>query len=248
MFEHYISRMKKLIVPLFLMIPTIATADCVILVHGLARSHNSMLVMQQALSNADYNVVSISYPSTREPLEELVTSGLPQAIADCPEQKIHFVTHSMGGILVRMYLAQAKPQNLGRVVMLAPPNKGSELADKLKGWQLYEMINGPAGMALGTGEGSAENGLGSADFELGVIAGNRSLNPFYSAMIKGADDGKVSVGETKVSGMDDHIILPVTHTFMMNSPQVIAQTKLFLENGKFDPNLSYADAMLLSYE
>jgi len=240
--------MKSFISLLFLIFPSVAAADCVILVHGLARSHNSMLVMQHALDNADYQVINISYPSTRQPLEQLVTRGLPQAIASCPKQKIHFVTHSMGGILVRMYLAQAKPQNLGRVVMLAPPNKGSGLADKLKGWQLYEMINGPAGMALGTGAGSAENGLGSADFELGVIAGNRSLNQFYSAMIKGADDGKVSVSETKISGMDDHIVLPVTHTFMMNSPQVIAQTKLFLENGKFDPNLSYADAMLLSYE
>ena len=241
-----LMRMKKIITLILLLFPSVCAADCVVLVHGLARSNSSMLVLEKTLDNAGYEVVNISYPSTRKPLEELVAIGLPDAISGCAGKKVHFVTHSMGGILVRMYLAQAKPENMGRVVMLAPPNKGSELADKLKGWQLYEMINGPAGMALGTGEGSAENGLGAVDFELGVIAGNRSLNPFYSAMIKGEDDGKVSVKETQIAGMDDHIILPVTHTFMMNSPEVIAQTRLFLKNGAFDSDLSYADAVRMS--
>lgn len=213
-----------------------AGADGVILLHGLARSAVSMGKLETRLADAGYVVVNIDYPSRTAGIGKLSEEVINTALADprlrsC--EKIHFVTHSLGGILVRAYIAKFQITKLGRVVMLGPPNQGSEVVDRIGPWKLFKCINGPAGGELGTGPDSLPNRLGPVDFDLGVIAGNRSINWINSTMIEGPDDGKVSVERTKVAGMKEHVVFRVTHPMMMKNRAVIDATLRFLATGSF---------------
>lgn len=223
-----------------LLVPQISPAqqqECVVLLHGLARTSNSLNKIESALIAAGFLVSNMGYPSTRAKVEQLSVDAVGAGISNCDSmaaEKIHFVTHSLGGILVRYYFANNKHQKLGRVVMLAPPNQGSEMVDSWKKLPGYSLWNGPAGDQLGTDEHSVPLSLGPVDFDLGVIAGNRSINPFLSQFLPNPDDGKVSVASTRVEGMRDHLVLPVSHTWMMRNDQLITQVIYYLQHGSFN--------------
>ncbi len=208
--------------------------DCVILLHGLARTSASMEKMDKELTREGYAVVNHSYPSRDKDVKSLASREIPRALNACPAtEKVHFVTHSLGGIVLRQYLSDSSIDNLGRTVMLAPPNQGSQVVDKLKTFPGYKLLNGPAGMELGTDADSVPSRLGKADFEVGIIAGTRSMNLILSTMLPNPDDGKVSVENTKLEGMTDHISIAVSHPFIMRNDDVIEQVIFFLDKGRF---------------
>ena len=217
--------------------PAVHSDECVILLHGLVRSNSSMEKIEEKLLSEGYQTVNHDYPSRDFTIAELAMSEIPKAIKECNQcqpKKIHFVTHSMGGILIRYFLENNDIENLGRVVMLSPPNQGSEAVDELANVPGFVTLNGPAGSELGTGENSVPVNLGPANFEVGIITGNESVNLILSQLIPGEDDGKVSVENAKLEGMKDFLVVPHSHTFIMQSDDVIDQVLHFLEQGKFD--------------
>ncbi|HMP88665.1 MAG TPA: alpha/beta fold hydrolase [Kiritimatiellia bacterium] len=216
----------------------IQAREGVVLLHGLGRSSDSMKKMESALRKAGFVVYNVNYPSRTASIETLADKVITSALQndqfdDC--STVHFVTHSLGGILVRSYVARHDTARIGRVVMLGPPNQGSEVVDRIGAWPVFKSIGGLAGQELGTGDNSTPNHLGPVAFELGIIAGDRSINWINSLMIDGKDDGKVSVERTKVEGMTGHMVIHATHPYLMKNKQAIMNTIHFLKTGTFTP-------------
>ena len=190
-------------------------SECVVLLHGLNRSWRAMRPMAKALQSAGFTTANVDYPSQSGPIEEIAPLAVDIGVNECRSTgatKVHFVTHSLGGILLRYRHEQAPIPDLGRVVMLGPPNHGSEIIDKTRDWPGFEMLAGDAGQQLGTDALSMPSQLGPVDFELGVIAGTGTINVLASAMLPNPDDGKVSVASTRIEGMDDFLLVGIRIT------------------------------------
>jgi triacylglycerol lipase len=219
--------------------PLDADADTVIVVHGLGRTPASMTILVERLEAAGFRVLNFGYPSTDEPIESLV-ARLRTTVEECCAEdtdRVHFVSHSMGGLLVRFYLGEHSPDHQGRVVMLAPPNQGSEVADFVTELvaesPVLSGILGPSGSRLGTDSTDIAQQLGPADFQVGIITGNRSMNLINSWLIPGPDDGKVAVDRARLEGADAFLVVEATHTFIMNHRGVADQSIYFLREGRF---------------
>ncbi len=221
---------------LFLLSPLASAADCVILLHGLARTSASLNRIESALVTEGYIVANIDYPSRDGVISVLAPLAVDAGLDRCREQaaeRINFVTHSKGGILVRFYFAGHEIREMHRDVMLAPPNQGSKLVDVYRHVPGYNLLNGPAGLQLGTDAESVPLALGPVEFDLGVIAGNRTINVILSQFLDNPDDGKVSVASTRVEGMCGFIEMPVTHALIMRNREVIDQVLHYLAEGEF---------------
>jgi triacylglycerol lipase len=213
-----------------------SAGECVVLLHGLARTSLSMERMKASLEEEGYRVVNIDYPSREYRIEELAPMAVEAGLAECGEtsSRVHFVTHSLGGILVRHYFANHELDRLGRVVMLGPPNQGTDAVDTLRDVPGFDWLNGPAGYELGKGDESVPRHLPPPNFEFAVIAGDRTIDPITSAVLDDPDDGRVSVDDTRLEGMADFRIVGASHAFMMQKSDVIRLVKRFLASGSFD--------------
>lgn len=216
----------------------LASQDCIILLHGLARSKHSMSSMASYMRKMNYIVVNQEYPTTKRSIKELAEKDVVSMVEACQQykpKKIHFITHSIGGIILRAYLQDHQPQNIGRVVMLAPPNHGTPLANVLHRNALFKVIAGPAGQELTTDESSTPNRLSpTIKPETGVIAGTFSFMPLMKYFFHEENDGKVPVSSTHLTGMRDFLAMHVSHMFMMQNRSVMKEVAYFLEHGSFN--------------
>jgi pimeloyl-ACP methyl ester carboxylesterase len=216
-----------------------ATQDGVVLLHGISRTARSFRKMQTALESTGFATLNLDYASRRKALEALAEDIHPaiQRFADGLDGSVHFICHSMGGLLARVYIARYRPKRLGRVVMLGTPNSGSEIADRLKDFGIYRAFFGPAGQQLGTQRDAAVEALfAPVDYPVGIIAGDRSIYPITSAFLPKPHDGRVSVENTRLDRMVDHVVVHTSHPWLVRSGEAIAQTIAFLREGRFKPS------------
>lgn len=216
--------------------------DCVVLLHGLASNPLVMKPMEVAIDiQPEFRVVNQGYRSYSADIETLAHEVLPKAIAACdlkPYESVSFVTHSLGGIILRAYLAENELAALDSVVMLAPPNHGSEVVDWVGQFRWLIPILGPAGRQLGTEDDDLPTRLPDAEFKLGVIAGNISESRerwfFWTERLPGEDDGKVSTQSAKLGNMSDYTQVEASHSGLLIEKAAIEQVLSFLRYGRFD--------------
>jgi pimeloyl-ACP methyl ester carboxylesterase len=216
---------------------TPARSDGVILLHGIGRTHRWMRTLEKALQQQGYATLNLGYASRKKPLDLLATDidGPIRQFAGGIDGALHFAGHSMGGLLARVYIAKYRPERLGRVVMLGTPNGGSEIADRLRDLALYRAYYGPAGQQLTTRRDAALTSLPALDYEVGVIAGDRSIRPIASLFkMPKPNDTMVSVNSSRLDGMADHVVVNASHARLVHHAGAIAETIAFLRDGHFE--------------
>jgi hypothetical protein len=211
--------------------------DYLVVLHGWTTGYDNLREARAHFRKAGYYVVGLRYPSrTAEPTELLkkyIRPGIAKYCTD-QERKIHFLTHSLGGVLLREYLKTDRPANLGRVVMLAPPNHGTELVDRIADRRAIARFIGPTALRLNTGEDSWPKSLGKVDFPVGIIMGSAPRRfPLTSKLLPGSDDGIVSIESGKLDGMSGLIQIPAFHTSLPDKPVAWQQAQQFIEHGRF---------------
>jgi triacylglycerol esterase/lipase EstA (alpha/beta hydrolase family) len=210
--------------------------EVVVLAHGLGRSDWAMWKFAQRLEDANYKVCRLDYATIGKSVNAVLSETSKQinsCITHAPN--VHFVGHSLGGLVIRSYLKESKLKqeeiNIGKVVLIGTPNKGSELADHLKDSWLMD-IGGGISRALVTGNDSLGNNLGEVDYDVGIIAGTKSSSLTREKFI-GPNDGLVSVESAKLINMSDFIAIDVGHSQMRYNLDVCGQTIHYLQKGTF---------------
>ncbi|MGY4480433.1 pimeloyl-ACP methyl ester carboxylesterase [Bradyrhizobium sp. USDA 3364] len=216
--------------------PAASTRDGVVLLHGISRTARSFRRMELALRALPPSISTMTAGASRSTCWPRTST--PRSIgSQSVDGSVNFVCHSMGGLLTRVYLARRRPARLGRVVMLGTPNGGSEIADRLKNLAAYRAYFGPAGQQLVIRRDAATSALlPPIDYPAGIIAGNRSVYPITSMGLPRPHDGRVSVANTRLDGMTDHIVIRTSHPWLVRNREAIAQTIAFLQDGKFSTN------------
>ena len=208
--------------------------NCVVLLHGLAEMPLTMTALGIALQCAGYEVANIGYPSTTQTIPNLLSDHIEPLFGRYSDKKLHFVTHSLGGVLLHAALSHGVPANLGRVVMIAPGLKGSDALEVYRYNWFFRMLYGPAAFQSGTGaDAFAHIVEQEARYPLGIVAGCVSLDPVANFIVPWSHDGKISVERTHIRGMADHIVLMAPHDLSASDPAAIVQTLHFLSKGCF---------------
>jgi pimeloyl-ACP methyl ester carboxylesterase len=217
----------------------------VVLLHGIARTSRSLRKVESALRACGFATLNLDYASRRKPLDALAADIHPDitAFANSIGGPVHFVAHSMGGLLTRVYVARYRPAALGRVVMLGTPNGGSEVADLLKRLAIFRAFYGPAGQQLTTEQDAELTSLPPPDYAVGVIAGISAIDPIASRFIlPRPNDGRVSVNSSKLANMTDHTIVKASHAGLLRHRVAIEQAIAFLREGRFRPSENLRNA------
>lgn len=205
----------------------------VVLLHGLWRGWRAMQPLARALGNEGFSTLNLPYPSVRLPIARLVGHIRTEVAKIARDQPVHFITHSLGGILVRSLLTGPVPWETGKIIMLAPPNHGSEIVDWLKKHPPLHQVLGPAGRSLGSDGVARELAALPPEIQAAVIMGNRDSIPIFTRLLEPENDGIVSTGKGRIDGLRGFTVVNADHTFIQSHPEAIRLSLHFLKTGEW---------------
>ncbi len=213
-------------------------SEYVVILHGIFVNAYYMHSLASYLANKGYEVINISYPSTKYNLEEIanfVEKEIKKYVTE-HDRTVNFIGYSLGGVVLRVLFNQYRPQCMGRVVQIGTPNKGSEVADHYKNSKFFGWLLGPIIKELVTDQEHVKHLFAPVDYQLGIIASKKSRNNLFRKLFDGEHDGLVSVSSALLEGSKDNCVVDATHEFMPFNRTIIEQTAAFIEDGHFKPN------------